>query len=63
MPLAAETPVTEILAFAITEGDPTADAAETPVGITVTDANNCSESQTITLVQPDYLDPNISEYI
>ena len=34
-----------------------------PVTVTVTDANNCFESKTITLVQPDYLDPNIYEYV
>jgi len=34
-----------------------------PVTVTVTDGNNCSESQTITLVEPDYLDPNIFENV
>ena len=33
------------------------------VTVTVTDGNNCSESQTITLVEPDYLDPNIFENV
>ena len=34
-----------------------------PVTVTVTDANNCSESQTITLNEPNILNPNISENI
>ena len=34
-----------------------------PVTVTVTDGNNCSESQTITLVEPAYLEPNIFENI
>jgi len=34
-----------------------------PVTVTVTDGNNCSESQTITLDEPDYLDPNIFENV
>tara|TARA_B110000908_G_C10259147_1_gene457823 strand:- start:434 stop:4141 length:3708 start_codon:yes stop_codon:yes gene_type:complete len=31
--------------------------------VTVTDANNCTETQTIFMVQPEFLDPNIFENI
>ena len=31
--------------------------------VTVTDANNCSQTETITLIEPDFLDPNIFENI
>ena len=34
-----------------------------PVTVTVTDANNCTESQTITLNEPAFLNPDISENI